>query len=230
MIPQHFHTGFMQSNHNIPYTYLIGWSEHNIWYYGVRYAKKCNPSDLWKTYFTSSKYVKEHTELYGDPNIIEIRKTFSYTQQATRWEEKVIRRMNCVRDGNWLNRGNARKQFYNTQPNSSSFQKGGCATKGSFGKGNVPWNANSKGMNLQEFTPERNDKVSRSLCRNYQITYPNGSVEIITGLKQFCKDLGWNYPTVSQISVSGPSPRLYRNHKVVRVDNRPSGHYNKGVV
>ena len=43
----------------IPYTYIIGWSSLNKWYYGVRYAKNCKPEDLWKTYFTSSKHVKE---------------------------------------------------------------------------------------------------------------------------------------------------------------------------
>lgn len=26
---------------NQPYTYLIGWSKLNKWYYGVRYSKKC---------------------------------------------------------------------------------------------------------------------------------------------------------------------------------------------
>lgn len=44
------------------YTYLIGWSEYDIWYYGVRYAKGCNPADLWVKYFTSSKFVREFRE------------------------------------------------------------------------------------------------------------------------------------------------------------------------
>ena len=47
------------------YTYLIGWTKYNIQYYGVRYAKGCHPDDLWKTYFTSSKYVKEFREKNG---------------------------------------------------------------------------------------------------------------------------------------------------------------------
>lgn len=41
----------------IPYTYLLGWPEIDKWYYGVRYAKKCHPSDLWVTYKTSSRHV-----------------------------------------------------------------------------------------------------------------------------------------------------------------------------
>lgn len=31
------------------YTYLIGWSSHNKFYYGVRYAKGSNPNELWKS-------------------------------------------------------------------------------------------------------------------------------------------------------------------------------------
>lgn len=50
---------------NIPYTYLIGWTEHNIWYYGVRYAIGCNPKELFLSYFTSSEYVKDFIELNG---------------------------------------------------------------------------------------------------------------------------------------------------------------------
>jgi hypothetical protein len=41
-----------------PYTYLIGWSHLNKWYYGRRTAKGCHPSELWVKYFTSSKSVK----------------------------------------------------------------------------------------------------------------------------------------------------------------------------
>lgn len=55
---------------NIPYTYLIGWSNQNKWYYGVRTAKNCHPGDLWTTYFTSSKYVKQFITQYGEPDII----------------------------------------------------------------------------------------------------------------------------------------------------------------
>jgi hypothetical protein len=33
--------------YNTPYTYLIGWSNQNKYYYGVRYAKDCHPNDFW---------------------------------------------------------------------------------------------------------------------------------------------------------------------------------------
>lgn len=86
-----------------PYTYLIGWSHFNKWYYGVRYAKGCHPKDLWITYFTSSKHVKQFREHYGDPDIIQIRKTFSNRSEALAWEEKVLKKMNVANESKWIN-------------------------------------------------------------------------------------------------------------------------------
>lgn len=95
----------------IPYTYLIGWTQLNKWYYGVRYAYKCVPSDLWSTYFTSSKLVKEYRGIYGEPNVIEIRKTFSNAIKARKWEDTVHKRMNVVKDDKWLNRCYGNEKF-----------------------------------------------------------------------------------------------------------------------
>lgn len=97
-----------------PYTYLIGWSNTKRWYYGVRYAKSskclyetgCHPDDLWVTYFTSSNAVKMYVLEHGDPDVIEIRKTFSNEEDAIEWERKVLRKMNVIRDERWLNESN----------------------------------------------------------------------------------------------------------------------------
>ncbi len=91
---------------NKPYTYLIGWKKQNKFYYGVRYSKKCKPDDLWVTYFTSSKYVREFRNQYGEPDIIQIRRTFKDKKSAKNWEDKVLRRLNCVFDDKWLNKAN----------------------------------------------------------------------------------------------------------------------------
>lgn len=92
----------------IPYTYLIGWSKHNKWYYGVRYAKNCNPADLWKTYFTSSKYVKLFRKEYGEPDIIQIRKTFKSADKAIFWEDKVICKMKLYLREDFLNKNRSK--------------------------------------------------------------------------------------------------------------------------
>ena len=86
-----------------PYTYLIRWTRLNISYYGVRYAQDCDPSDLWNPYKTSSDIVKEFLALNGEPDIIQVRKTFTDTMPARLWESKVQRRMKVVKSKNWLN-------------------------------------------------------------------------------------------------------------------------------
>lgn len=100
----------MQDQNNKPlwncYTYLIGCKEHNKFYYGVRYKKNCSPEDLWTIYFTSSNEVKKFRKEFGEPDIIEIRRTFGDNPiKAQQWERKVILRMKCVRDDKWLNLG-----------------------------------------------------------------------------------------------------------------------------
>jgi len=89
-----------------PYTYLIGWSNLNKYYYGVRYAKNCNPNDLWKTYFTSSDIIHEYVDKYGDPDIIQVRKTFDNHHDAREWESKVLKSLNCAADNRFLNKHN----------------------------------------------------------------------------------------------------------------------------
>jgi len=87
-----------------PYTYLIGWTKYNKWYYGVRFAKDCSPNELWKSYFTSSKHVKKFRETSGEPDIIEVRKIFERVSQAQEWENKVLRRLKVVSKEKWLNK------------------------------------------------------------------------------------------------------------------------------
>ena len=86
-----------------PYTYLIGWKDRNLFYYGVRYKQGCNPNDFWVDYFTSSKKVKTLIHDIGDPDIKEIRKTFNSPESAIIWEQKVLRRMNVIKKENWIN-------------------------------------------------------------------------------------------------------------------------------
>lgn len=100
-----------QSSRNC-YTYLIGWKEHNKFYYGVRFAKNCSPDDFWVKYFTSSNEVKKFRKEFGEPDIIEIRRTFGDNPiKAQLWERKIITRLECVKDDKWLNRGNGGFEF-----------------------------------------------------------------------------------------------------------------------
>ncbi len=86
-----------------PYTYLIGWSALNKYYYGVRYSKKAYPGEFWVTYFTSSKEVKKFRITHGEPDIIQIRKTFFTSESAKHWEFRVLQRLKVRKSDKWLN-------------------------------------------------------------------------------------------------------------------------------
>ena len=87
-----------------PYTYLVGWPEHNIWYYGVRYSQDCSPSDLWNPYKTSSAHVKKFIADNGEPTVIKVRKVFDNESSARLWEHRVLKRLKVVGDPRWLNK------------------------------------------------------------------------------------------------------------------------------
>jgi hypothetical protein len=93
----------MKHVHAQPFTYCIGWKSLNKFYYGVRYANGCSPLDLWQKYFTSSKIVKTYRALYGEPDHVEIRKTFTDKLSAKLWEDKVLRRLKVETNDTWIN-------------------------------------------------------------------------------------------------------------------------------
>lgn len=99
----------------IPFTYLIGWSNHYKFYYGSKYAQGCSPIDLWTTYFTSSKEVARFREEFGEPDIIEIRKTFKNSSDCLLWEHKVLRRMKANINDRFLNKSNGGLNWNNVK-------------------------------------------------------------------------------------------------------------------
>ena len=102
------------NNIYIPYTYLIGWTTYGKWYYGTRFAKGCHPSDLWVTYFTSSKHVKAFREQCGEPDVIQVRRVFSDAESAKLWEDSLLRRIPRNDYNKWLNKKFG--SYYDTGP------------------------------------------------------------------------------------------------------------------
>jgi hypothetical protein len=89
------------------YTYIIYHPETNFKYYGCQYGKFAHPDNLWNTYFTSSKKVKELIQQYGkDSFLYEIRQVFDDPKKCRLWEIKVIKRANLVRRNDFLNQRN----------------------------------------------------------------------------------------------------------------------------
>jgi hypothetical protein len=111
-------------------------------YYGVRYGKKCNPTDLWKTYFTSSNKVTEYRNEYGEPDIIQIRRTFlgeNKVNSAREWEHKVLTKLDVVGRQDYLNNGNGK----GIDPRVSSLARTGVSP-GNKGKPQAEYIKNKK--------------------------------------------------------------------------------------
>lgn len=141
-----------------PYTYRIGWTKLDKHYYGVRFAKNCNPSDLWESYFTSSKYVKEFRKIHGEPDIIEIRKIFESSNAARVWENKVLKKIKAAQSDKWLNKTNGATDFYFSSYMKEDYEPWNKGKTGIYSeetlekisqrmKGNIPWN---KGKTMDE--------------------------------------------------------------------------------
>jgi len=142
-----------------PYTYLIGWSHLNKWYYGVRTANKhlclyesgCHPDEFWKTYFTSSPSVEDYLEIYGNPDVVQIRKTFKTRDEALIWESKVLKRLNVRENDTWLNKHDSCNKNF-----------GGCPKGHKFGKGKICYH-NPKTLEKRFFWP--NDKIPNGFVK-----------------------------------------------------------------
>ena len=93
----------MTSIYHNPFVYLTGWSSFDTWYIGVRYANRCSPSELWTTYFTSSKHVRKFRTEHGEPDVVRVLKTFENGSDARLYESRINRRL-AVPSQKFLNR------------------------------------------------------------------------------------------------------------------------------
>lgn len=182
-----------------PYTYLIGWSNNNKWYYGVRFAKNCHPQELWKTYFTSSKYVKEYYKQFGEPDTIEVRKIFDSIEDARAHEHKVLKRLNVIKKDNWLNEHNG------TSPSLE------CALKGA--KTKKPYKENDSRRlktSLRMKTPKR-------MQQNLELLKIMQSEECILKAKK----------TKEEKRKNGEYDELYMRMSITKSEKYKSGEYDE---
>lgn len=139
------------------YTYCLYHKPTGKKYYGVRYKKNCDPSDLWNKYFSSSKEVKKLIEEYGINSFeYEIRKTFDDKFKAIEWEKKVLRRLKVETNDRWLNK---------RIPNANVTY---CASRGMFGKKHTKETKNKmslsqKGKNNPMYGKTHTDETKRKI-------------------------------------------------------------------
>lgn len=93
----------------IPFTYLIKFTNPEtktvLFYYGVRYARNCHPSQLFVSYFTNSKAIKNLIKQFGIDNFCyEVRKEFPNDPiKAHAWEQKVLTRIDAAHRRDFIN-------------------------------------------------------------------------------------------------------------------------------
>lgn len=148
------------------YTYLIGWTKYNKWYYGVRYSQYSNPNELWKTYFTSSKHVKNFRKKKGEPNIIQIRRVFDNSTKARLWEHKVLKKLKIIENSKWLNRTD------NLAVNPEIMSKIGKLKKGKYNNfyGKKHTKEAKRKISLKQkmlMTEEKRKKISEAIKRKH---------------------------------------------------------------
>lgn len=89
----------------VPYTYKLIFKPTGQYYYGVRYAKGCQPSDLWNKYFTSSKHIHKLIKEYGlNSFTIKVTKTFTNRTDAINHEHDILVRVNAGKNGKFINK------------------------------------------------------------------------------------------------------------------------------
>lgn len=143
------------SIYTTPYTYLVKHKPTGRVYYGVRFARGCHPTDLWESYFTSSKYVQELIEQDGPESFeCEIRRTFKRRRDARNWEAKVLKRLRVVDKDHWLNKSDVESIYYEIHP-----QLGKPLTEER--KANI--SKAKKGKKIAPCSPERATKISKTL-------------------------------------------------------------------
>lgn len=109
--PQNYNKNNFTCQDRTPFTYLLHWSKTNMYYYGVRWKKKCLPTDLFTTYFTSSDNVKKYISEFGNPDIIIIDKIFNSSHSAMHYEHLFLKYYNAAKHKNFLNKTNGDKHF-----------------------------------------------------------------------------------------------------------------------
>lgn len=74
--------------------------------------------------------------MYGEPDVIQIRKTFTDAKSCLLWEEKFLKRVNAVHSDIWLNKNINGSFFCSSDETSKKISEAL--------KGNVPWNKGKK--------------------------------------------------------------------------------------
>ena len=103
------------ANDRTPYTYVVAHLPTGKRYYGSRYSRRCDPSDLWVSYFTSSRRIRQMVKEEGKGAFVaSVRRIFPSIETCLRWETFVLRRLGVPKNDRWFNKSIGGKRFYSS--------------------------------------------------------------------------------------------------------------------
>lgn len=200
-----------------PYTYVVTHKATGKRYYGVRYARNCSPSDLWVSYFTSSKTIKNIIAREGIAAFqSEVRRTFATIEDARVWEEKVIRRIKAATSPLWFNMSEGNRLFF-SDCLGRTFTKRSKARMSASAKKRCPSTRTrsettrskmSESLAGHAVSDETRQKISQALSdpsripysKGWNITFPDGCVIQISNLSRFCSEHGLDKSNMVKVS------------------------------
>ena len=155
------------------------------WYIGSKYARGCSPSDLWASYFTSSKAIRDLLQTYGvNAFTTKIVKIFKDEKSAKEFEEQLVRR--AISRGMRLGHELINRNIPNTGWQTMS-QAGIPKTKEAMKK--MVETRRSRG------TYDGGEKHPRA--RKFTLILKDGTkIEIHGQLKRVCKELNLSWQTL----------------------------------
>jgi hypothetical protein len=195
----------------IPYTYILKFKVTGQLYYGSSYAnstnKIANPSQLWNTYFTSSKEIHKLISEYGiDSFDYQIRKVFTTVEQTLAWETKILTKFDAAANDMWINKHNGGTKFKNIgrvhddewNENISIALSGKVKSDNHrknislAAQGRVPWNKGMSGFvygkQSEEHTSLRISNGKKTIHEKYGVTNPSQIDWVIEKIKETKKN------------------------------------------
>lgn len=90
----------------LEYVYLIRHIPSGRFYAGSSYKKDCHPDQLWTTYFTSSKYIKDLIAQDGTNSFEVLEVIPRPLSDARSYEALLLKSVNAAKSVKWINKSN----------------------------------------------------------------------------------------------------------------------------
>lgn len=211
---------------NTPFVYTLTFidphSGNRRWYIGVKYGQNSSPSDLWQSYFSSSKVIHQLLSEYGTKSFrTKIIKTFADEISARAYEERFIRKaitFGLRLNVQLINKGIPNRNFANSMKGrrfEEIFDKDTCEKLITLLKRPKTKEAVVKMINTRRKNNSYHCGGKHAMAKKYVVISPTGEQHNLHGnLKTFCAEKNLSWQTLYSHIDGGPvilDRKRYRN-------------------